>query len=667
MYSIKLIAIFLTLTALVNFSVEGSDYKRVKYNNPGLEVDLHVGLWAWPLPVDYDKDGDMDLLISCPDVPYDGIYFFENVDGSKFPTFKAPVRLTDKIKNLSASYVDGELRLLTPGEEVFIGENGDFSKREKIYPVDRVETEYKKIRANQWKYVDYEGDGDLDLLIGHGIWDDYGWDNAFNEKGEWTKGPLRGFSYIVLNNGTDDKPEYAKPEKIMAGNSPADVFGMPSPCMEDFDGDGDLDLLCGEFVDSFTWFENVGSRTEPKFAEGRKLLSKGEVIRMDLEMMVVTSVDWDSDGDIDLVVGQEDGRIAFMENTGKVKNNMPVFKKPKFFKQEADDLIFGALATPWSVDWDSDGDEDLICGNTAGYIGFIENLDGGNTPKWAEPVYLKVKGKPIRIMAGYNGSIQGPCESKWGYTVLSVGDWDSDGLKDIVVNSITGTVIWYENIGKEGKPKLAPAKNIDVAWNGATPKPEWRWRNPEKTEMSAQWRTTPIVKDVDENGITDLVMLDTDGYLALFRGEMRNGRKIVLPGERIFKSENGVMYDRRQNIVEGKSEALMLNPDSGGSSGRRKICFADWDNDGKEDLILNSIPNINWLKNVGSNSSEYVFGKNARLGKRKLAGHTTSPTVVDWNKDGIDDLLIGAKDGIDDLLIGAEDGCFYYLENPKTN
>ncbi|MHC4331033.1 MAG: hypothetical protein ACYSWW_23245 [Planctomycetota bacterium] len=52
--------------------------ERVKYNNPGLVVDLGVGLWAWPLPMDYDSDGDYDLVVCCPDKPYNGTYFFEN-------------------------------------------------------------------------------------------------------------------------------------------------------------------------------------------------------------------------------------------------------------------------------------------------------------------------------------------------------------------------------------------------------------------------------------------------------------------------------------------------------------------------------------------------------------------------------------------------------------
>ena len=46
--------------------------RALKFNNPGLVVDLGVGLWAWPLPIDFDGDGDLDLVVSCPDKPYNG-------------------------------------------------------------------------------------------------------------------------------------------------------------------------------------------------------------------------------------------------------------------------------------------------------------------------------------------------------------------------------------------------------------------------------------------------------------------------------------------------------------------------------------------------------------------------------------------------------------------
>ena len=32
--------------------LESADPQRIKYNNPGLMVDLGVGLWAWPMLVD---------------------------------------------------------------------------------------------------------------------------------------------------------------------------------------------------------------------------------------------------------------------------------------------------------------------------------------------------------------------------------------------------------------------------------------------------------------------------------------------------------------------------------------------------------------------------------------------------------------------------------------
>ena len=43
---------------------------RLAHNNPGALADLGVGLWAWPLPMDYNGDGLMDLVVVCTDKPY---------------------------------------------------------------------------------------------------------------------------------------------------------------------------------------------------------------------------------------------------------------------------------------------------------------------------------------------------------------------------------------------------------------------------------------------------------------------------------------------------------------------------------------------------------------------------------------------------------------------
>ena len=627
--------LFFVLIVLWGTPVQG--FERIKYNNPGLVVDLGVGLWALPLPMDYDGDGDYDLVVGTNDVPYNGSYFFENTSGNvKYPIFKPSVRLGKAAGNLQISYTGKSYHIMTPGFH---------------YPEFKVnlldagtavpfKPSFYTGRANQWNFCDYDGDGVIDLIIGASDWREYGWDNAFNSEGKWTNGPLHGYVYFIRNAGTDAKPKYEEAVLIKAGDTPIDVYGMPSPNLADFDGDSDLDIICGEFLDKLTYFENTGTRQRPRYAEGKYLKYRNEIITMDLEMIGPEALDWDSDGDIDLVVGQEDGRVALMEHTGSIKDGIPGFLPPKFFQQQADEIKYGALVTPFSYDWDDDGDEDLICGNTAGYISFVENLDSGNPPKWAAPRDLAAGGKIFRIMAGYNGSIQGPAEAKWGYTVLNVADWDHDGLPDIVVNSITGEVQWLKNSGTRNSPKLESPRPVEVEWKGTAPKPAWFWWNPKGNQLVTQWRTSPVVKDINGDGLNDLVMLDHEGYLSFFERRKMNKTLQLLPGERIFMNETG--------------EPLRMNENKAGGSGRRKFILADWDNDGKLDLLVNS-KSVNFMRNIANDSGRFVFRDEGPVHSRVLAGHTTCPAVVDWDNNGIPD-----------LLAGAEDGFLYYLRNPQS-
>jgi hypothetical protein len=614
-------------------------FERLSYADSSLVVDLGVGLWAWPLPMDYDNDGDYDLLVSCKDVPFNGVYFFENKTGSAFPTFETPVRLADGLKDIQISYVNGQPRFLQPGKELLDFKQAFEANPTDLFPGDTFEEFHNKIRFNQWKYADYEGDGDLDIIVGIQDGEDYGWDNAYNDQGVWVNGPLHGFVYLIENvDGT-----YVLKDKIMAGGSPIDVYGAPSPNFDDFDNDGDLDIICGEFIDKFTWFENIGTREAPRYEAGRYLTNDKGIITMDLEMIVPVSIDWDKDGDIDLVVGDEDGRVAFIENTGKTQDHMPVFASPRYFQQKAQYVKFGALVTPFSTDWDDDGDEDLICGNSAGYIGFIENLDGNDPPSLAPPVYLKAENEVIRIMAGESGSIQGPCESKWGYTTLTVEDWNGDGLKDIIANSIWGKVVWFENIGRKGAPVLAAAKSVVVQWEDYIPKPEWNWWNPDHNSLATQWRTTPTAIDWNHDGLMDLIMLDHEGYLSFFERYELTGQSFLKPGKRIFYSEEGA-YNRKNELVDSLQGPLRLNSDKYGSSGRRKLAFGDWDKDGDVDLIINGA-SAAYFENTKSDAGITYFAFKGELSDVRLAGHTTSPTLVHWDKSGTTDLLLGAEDG----------------------
>jgi len=253
---------------------------------------------------------------------------------------------------------------------------------------------------------------------------------------------------------------------------------------------------------------------------------------------------------------------------------------------------------------------------------------------------LEANGEIIHIQAGPSGSIQGPAEAKWGYTTLSVADWNHNGLPDLIVNSIWGKIIWYENMGTRSKPLLAAAKPIEVEWEGKAPKPEWNWWNPEGKALVTQWRTTPVATDWTGDGLTDLVMLDHEGFLALYRREKRGDKLVLMPGERVFR-------------MEGEESPLRLNDGTAGKSGRRKISVVDFDGDGRRDIILNS-QNATFYRNMGSKNGITRFKDLGLMDERKLAGHSSSPTMIKFSKESVPA-----------LLIGAEDGYFYYKPTHK--
>lgn len=113
------------------------------------------------------------------------------------------------------------------------------------------------------------------------------------------------------------------------------------------------------------------------------------------------------------------------------------------------------------------------------------------------------------------------------------------------------------------------------------------------------------------------------------------------------------MFDSRQEMQKGEQNGVLrLNSDEAGRSGRRNLIFTDWDGDAHLNLFVNSRPNINFLQNVARTKGEFIFRDMGPVDARRLAGHSTSPTVVDWDQNGVPDLLVGAGDGH-----------FYYLEN----
>src|SRR5688572_12096625 len=153
---------------------------RLPYNNPGALPDLGVGLWAWPLPMDYNQDGLMDLVVVCTDKPYNGTWYFENsgqIDAQlKLPIFKAAVLIGKSAPSVAISYVTGKPIVTATASSANRDTNvyafransyPDFLKSQFNEPVkipvpEKIHPEPGSIRQNQWKFVDYDGDGALD-------------------------------------------------------------------------------------------------------------------------------------------------------------------------------------------------------------------------------------------------------------------------------------------------------------------------------------------------------------------------------------------------------------------------------------------------------------------------------------------------------------------------
>jgi len=642
------------------FAASGG-FTRLKFNTPGTAF-LKGGLGTWPMIMDYDRDGDLDVVLLSNGVPSrsSGTRFFENTGrpGELDPVFKAG-RLLGRggfggYGGASAQVrADGRLAVTGTGvvtydfRESYMRNARPFAGLpQNIHP--------NRVRGNVWRFADLDGDGREDLVVGVGDWKEYGWQDAYDAAGSWTNGPIHGYVYFIRNESVSAAEEkWGKPEMMrLANGKPIDVYGSAVPLFADWDGDGDLDLLTCDFVDDFTYFENMGTKKEYRFASGRSILDRFlRPIKADLCMVTATVADWDNDGFPDFFTCEEDARVCLIRNAGRVAMGVPVFDEPRHFRQEREDVHFGILATPSVLDWDGDGDEDIITGNSAGYIAFIENLSNCKTPspKWEEPVLLEAEGAPIRIMAGVNGSIQGPCERKWGYMCLSTGDWDGDGLPDVMLNTIRGEVLWCRNIGTRTSPKLAAPKAVEVEWEGAQPELKWGWMKPNGSKgILTQWRTNPVMHDMNRDGLMDILLVDTEGYLAFWERAERNGKRVLLPPRRVIIDE----ATGRPMRVSGWD---FTGRGRAGSSGRRKICIVDWDGDGLDDIVMNSKSVVLWRQTRAVDGT-WRFENKGDLAEEKLAGHSTSPCACDF--DG---------NGIPDLLVGAEDGFFYHLANPRKD
>lgn len=156
-----------------------------------------------------------------------------------------------------------------------------------------------------------------------------------------------------------------------------------------------------------------------------------------------------------------EGALYFYRFTGKwTKNGAPVFAEPVPVLQEHADLYAGTLPSPTTVDWNGDGKLDILVGNSEGFVLFFENIGSNAEPKFLPATRVEAGGRDIQVQAGYAGSLQGLQEARWGYLSPNAIDWNGDGTLDIVTGDITGNYLIYLNRGTKTQPQLDVARPL---------------------------------------------------------------------------------------------------------------------------------------------------------------------------------------------------------------
>ena len=223
--------------------------------------------------------------------------------------------------------------------------------------------------------MDLNGDGHLDILSGSYSRMDGDMAGLFQVL--W--GSKKGFKKATVLTGPDDEP------LILPGKGPdSDVHRICTrPTAADIDGDGDLDLVVGNFTGTFYVFEGKGQgKFEPKATQ---LTTKdGDPLKVDAHSDPFV-VDWDNDGDLDLLSGSNAGGAFLFENVGT--KSEPKFARSKTLVKPAghgyggetklgDSHIKGPQSSTrvFVSDVNGDGKLDLLLGDMASITRLAEGV-----------------------------------------------------------------------------------------------------------------------------------------------------------------------------------------------------------------------------------------------------------------------------------------------------
>ncbi len=217
---------------------------------------------------------------------------------------------------------------------------------------------------------------------------------------------------------------------------------------------------------------------------------------------VPSLVDWNNDLLGDLVVGQGGGsgeaKVRVYLNVGTEAE--PQFEDFFYAQADGSDLVCPASGClgcfPRVMYWDDDDRKDLLVGQANGTVKVYLNIADDNEPSFDSGQLLTVGNGGLWSLDVGNRAT--PCPV----------DWNSDGMLDLVVGALDGAMHIYLNCGCGGS---VPPRFYYSPDDG-----EYA-REAERELQVPGLRSSPVVMDLDGDGMKDLLTGNTDGLLLFYK------------------------------------------------------------------------------------------------------------------------------------------------------
>ena len=292
---------------------------------------------------------------------------------------------------------------------------------------------------------------------------------------------------------------------IQAGGVNIDVGTYSVPSLVRWDADDLHDLLVGQGDGKVRVYLNIGTSDAPSFdvfsyvQDGGSDLSVGSSGCMG---SFPRAVDWDRDGRLDLIVGESgSGYVKFFKNTAEGPGDPPQFNGATDLTHGPGTEVIAASSrcTPTIVDWNNDGNHDLITGGLDGCVRYYQNASPSGMPALAQaaPVMVPVAGggsEPLDV-----GARSSP----------AVADMDGDGRKDLVIGQTDGKLRFYSNVGSDDAPAFSNFAYVQYDTGGGVLA---------DIDLPGSARSRPAVCDWNADGNLDLLVGGGDGLVRLYPG-----------------------------------------------------------------------------------------------------------------------------------------------------